>query len=79
MPKLRPIVPAVGRAMVRNILRNISGLGKEEVGAGRPELKCKTSNFQNLKLWTHFLPYMGSAIGQNPSKHRFLAIFFAGF
>ena len=37
-PKLHPIDPAMERAMVRHILRNIFGSGKEEVGADRPEL-----------------------------------------
>ena len=67
-PKLRPIDPAMERAMVRHILRNISVTGKEEVGAGRPELQCKTSHFQDFELWAPFSPLYGDGHWPKPIK-----------
>ena len=58
-PKLDPIVLAMEEAIVRHVLRNISGPGKDGIGAGTTELQCKTSDFQNLKLWGQFSPLFG--------------------
>ena len=55
-PKLRPIVLAMEQAIVRHILRNISGSGKEEIGAGTPELQGKMSDFQKSQLWDQISP-----------------------
>ena len=38
-------------AIVRHALRNISGFGLERIGPPRPEVQCKTWDFQKVKLW----------------------------
>ena len=59
MPKLAPIDPAMEAAIVRHALRNISALGEDGIGAARPELQCKTRDFQNGRLWAQFSPGWG--------------------
>ena len=55
-------------AIVRHDLRNISALGEDGIGAGRPEVQCKTRDFQNGRLWGQFSP--GSEAGiWNPVDH----------
>ena len=61
-PKLHPIVLAMEQAIVRHILRNISGSGKEEIGAGMPELEGKTSDFQKSQLWDQISPLWASSV-----------------
>ena len=60
-PQLYPIVLAMKRAIVRHILRNISGSGKVEIGAGTPELQGKTSDFQKIQLWDQISPLYASS------------------
>ena len=56
-------------AIVRHDLRNISALGEDGIGAGRPEVQCKTRDFQNGRLWGQFSP--GSEAGiWNPVDHE---------
>ena len=62
MPKLAPIDPAMEVAIVRHALRNISALGEGGIGAARPELECKTHDFQNVQLWGQFSPGSGLAV-----------------
>ena len=62
--------------MVRHILRNISVTGKEEVGAGRPELQCKTSHFQDFELWAPFSPLYGDGHWPKPIKTQVLGQIF---
>ena len=55
-------------AIVRHALRNVSALGEDRIGAARPELQCKTRDFQNGQLWSQFSP--GSEAGiWNPVDH----------
>ena len=61
-PKLHPIVLAMEQAIVRHILRNILGSGKEEIGAGMPELEGKTSDFQESQLWDQISPLWASSV-----------------
>ena len=61
-PQLYPIVLAMKRAIVRHILRNISGSGKEDIGATRPELQGKTSDFQKSQLWDQISPLWASSV-----------------
>ena len=61
-PKLHPIVSAMERAIVRHILRNILGSGKEESGAGMPELQSKTSDFQKSQLWNQISSLWASSV-----------------
>ena len=61
-PKLHPIVSAMEWAIVRHILRNISGSGKEDIGATRPELQGKTSDFQKSQLWDQISPLWASSV-----------------
>ena len=56
MPKLAPIDPTMEAAIVRHVLRNIFALGEDGIGAARPELQCKTRDFQNGRLWGQFSP-----------------------
>ena len=62
MPKLAPIDPAMEAAIVRHALRNISALGEDGIGAARPELQCKTRDFQKSRLWGQFSPGSGLAV-----------------
>ena len=69
MPKLAPIDPTMEAAIVRHTLRNISAFGEDGIGAARPELQCKTRDFQNGQLWGQFPP--GSEAGiWNPVDHE---------
>ena len=61
-PKLHPIVLAMEQAIVRHILRNILGPGKEEIGAGMPELQGKTSDFQESQLWDQISSLWASSV-----------------
>ena len=56
MSKLALIDPAMEAATVRHALRNISALGVDRIQAARPELQCKTRDFQNGQLWAQFSP-----------------------
>ena len=49
-------------AIVRHALRNILALGEDGIGAARPELQCKTRDFQNGQLWGQFSPDSGLAV-----------------
>ena len=60
-PKFHPIVPAMEQAIVRHILRNISGSGKEEIRAGLLEVQGKTSYFQKSQLWAQISPLYASS------------------
>ena len=62
MPKLVPIDPAMEAAIVRHALRNILALGEDGIGAARPELQCKTRDFQKSRLWGQFSPGSGLAV-----------------
>ena len=76
MPKLALIYPAMEAAIVRHDLRNISALGEDGIGADRPELQCKTRDFQYGRLpaqrlafetlwimwYTHLVLRLGSGI-----------------
>ena len=62
MPILVPIDPAMEAAIVRHALRNIWALGEDGIGAARPELQCKTRDFQNGQLWGQFSPGSGAGI-----------------
>ena len=59
MPKLALIDPTMEAAIVRHTLRNILASGKEEIGAGTPELQGKMSDFQKIKLWDQISPLYG--------------------
>ena len=61
MPKLTQIDPTMEAVMVRHVLRNISALGEDGIGAARPELQYKMRDFQNGQLWGQFSP--GSEAG----------------
>ena len=62
MSKLALIDPAMEAATVRHALRNILALGEDGIGAARPELQCKTRDFQNGQLWGQFSPGSGLAV-----------------
>ena len=68
MPKLAPIDPTMEAAIVRHVLRNISALREDRIGAARPELQCKMRDFQNGQLWAQFSPSSEGCIW-NPVDH----------
>ena len=61
-PKLHQIVSAMERAIVRHVLRNISGSGKKQIGAGTPELQGKTPDFPKSQLWDQISPLWTSSV-----------------
>ena len=87
-PNLARIDPAMEAAIVRHDLRNISALGEDGSRADRPELQCKTRDFQYGRLpaqglafetlwimwYTHLVLRLGSGIFGLPLRRIELAL-----